>query len=134
MYWQKLAGRGMFVPTGKITACWTSHPHQRHKLVSERYGGGINKLRNHYKTKTPLRIRLSKEKTWDEAKVYSSYRSECALAEKPLKILIVGELAYIPEDKTHADNDIMGVSVFDLPEDSPVMQGTREALRKMQLI
>ena len=97
MYWQKLAGRGMFVPTGKITACWTSHPHQRHKLVSERYGGGINKLRNHYKTKTPLRIRLSKEKTWDEAKVYSSYRSECALAEKPMKILIVGELAYNPE-------------------------------------
>ena len=43
-------------------------------------------------------------------------------------------LTYIPEDKTHADNDIMGVSVFDLPEDSPVMLGTREALRKMQLI
>ena len=43
-------------------------------------------------------------------------------------------LAYIPEDRAHADNDIMGVSVFDLPEDSPVMEGTREALRKMQLI
>jgi CO dehydrogenase maturation factor len=43
-------------------------------------------------------------------------------------------LAYIPEDRAHADNDIMGVSVFDLPEDSPVMVGTREALRKMQLI
>ena len=43
-------------------------------------------------------------------------------------------LTYIPEDKTHAENDIMGVSVFDLPEDSPVMKGTREALRKMDLI
>jgi CO dehydrogenase maturation factor len=43
-------------------------------------------------------------------------------------------LAYIPDDRTHAENDIMGVSVFDLPEDSPVMVGTREALRKMQLI
>ena len=43
-------------------------------------------------------------------------------------------LAYIPDDRTHAENDIMGVSVFDLPEDSPVMLGTREALRKMQLI
>ena len=43
-------------------------------------------------------------------------------------------LAYIPDDRTHAENDIMGVSVFDLPEDSPVMMGTREALRKMQLI
>ena len=43
-------------------------------------------------------------------------------------------LTYIPEDKTHAENDIMGVSVFDLPEDSPVMKGTREALHKMDLI
>ncbi len=43
-------------------------------------------------------------------------------------------LAYIPNDKAHADNDIMGVSVFDLPADSPVMEGTREALKKMQLI
>ena len=43
-------------------------------------------------------------------------------------------LSYIPEDKTHADNDIMGISVFDLPADSPVMKGTREALQKMGLI
>ena len=43
-------------------------------------------------------------------------------------------LSYIPEDKAHADNDIMGVSVFDLPEDSPVMIGTRETLTKMKLI
>lgn len=43
-------------------------------------------------------------------------------------------LAYIPNDATHADNDIMGISVFDLPADSPVMIGTREALSKMQLI
>ena len=51
-----------------------------------------------------------------------------------IKIESAEVLAYIPEDKTHADNDIMGVSVFDLPEDSPVMQGTREALRKMDII
>ena len=51
-----------------------------------------------------------------------------------IKIESVEILAYIPEDRTHADNDIMGVSVFDLPEDSPVMKGTREALRKMDLI
>ena len=43
-------------------------------------------------------------------------------------------LAYIPDDSTHAENDIMGRSVFDLPEDSPVMQGTREALGKMGII
>ena len=51
-----------------------------------------------------------------------------------IKIESAEVLAYIPEDRTHAENDIMGVSVFDLPEDSPVMAGTREALRKMQLI
>ena len=43
-------------------------------------------------------------------------------------------LAYIPEDKAHADNDIMGISVFDLPADSPVMVGTREALTKTGII
>ena len=51
-----------------------------------------------------------------------------------IKIESAEVLAYIPDDRTHAENDIMGVSVFDLPEDSPVMVGTREALRKMQLI
>ena len=51
-----------------------------------------------------------------------------------IKIESAEILTYIPEDKTHADNDIMGVSVFDLPEDSPVMQGTREALRKLGVI
>ena len=51
-----------------------------------------------------------------------------------IKIESAPVLAYIPEDRTHADNDIMGVSVFDLPEDSPVMRGTREALRRMELI
>ena len=43
-------------------------------------------------------------------------------------------LAYIPDDPAHAENDIMGVSVFDLPEDSPVTVGTREALTKMDII
>ncbi len=51
-----------------------------------------------------------------------------------IKIESAEVLAYIPDDKAHSDNDIMGISVFDLPEDSPVMQGTREALRKMQII
>ena len=43
-------------------------------------------------------------------------------------------LAYIPDDRAHAENDIMGISVFDLPGDSPVMRGTREALEKMGII
>ena len=51
-----------------------------------------------------------------------------------LKIDAAEVLSYIPEDRAHADNDIMGLSVFDLPEDSPVMTGTRQALKKMEVI
>jgi hypothetical protein len=34
----------------------------------------------------------------------------------------------------HARNDIRGYSVFDLPEDAPVMEGAYEALEKMELL
>ncbi len=51
-----------------------------------------------------------------------------------LQIDCADVLAYIPEDDTLADNDIMGISVFDLPADSPVMKGAEEALTKMGLI
>lgn len=43
-------------------------------------------------------------------------------------------LAYIPDDREHADNDIKGLSIFDLPEDAPVIKGAREALSKMAII
>ncbi|MBQ8075775.1 MAG: AAA family ATPase [Oscillospiraceae bacterium] len=43
-------------------------------------------------------------------------------------------LSYIAADKTHAANDIQGLTVFDLPEDSPVMIGAKEALTKMELL
>ena len=43
-------------------------------------------------------------------------------------------LAVIAADSAHAANDIRGRTVFDLPEDSPVMQGAREALKKLDLL
>lgn len=43
-------------------------------------------------------------------------------------------LSYIVDDKEHADNDIKGLSIFDLPEDAPVMKGAREALQKTGII
>ena len=43
-------------------------------------------------------------------------------------------LSYIPADNAHAANDIQGLTVFDLPEDSPVMKGAREALTKMEIL
>ena len=43
-------------------------------------------------------------------------------------------LAVIPTDDAHAVNDIEGRSVFDLPADSPLMRGAREALQKLELL
>ena len=43
-------------------------------------------------------------------------------------------LSIIPSDSDHAANDIQGRSVFDLPENSPVMNGAREALKKLEVL
>lgn len=51
-----------------------------------------------------------------------------------IKISGVGILAFIADDKAHAVNDIQGLSVFGLPEDSPLMKGAAETLAKLDLI
>ena len=66
MFWERLANKGLFVPTNIISCYWTSHPHQRHSLVSEKYGGGLNKYRNYYKPRVPLKIKVSRNKFIDE--------------------------------------------------------------------
>jgi CO dehydrogenase maturation factor len=43
-------------------------------------------------------------------------------------------LAVISDDKAHATNDIKGLSVFDLPQDAPVMKGAAEALTKLDIL
>ena len=43
-------------------------------------------------------------------------------------------LTIIGADDSHASNDIRGCSVFELPEDSPIMKGAYEALKIMELI
>ena len=43
-------------------------------------------------------------------------------------------LAFIAADDTHAANDIQGKSVFELPQDSQVLYGVREALRKIEIL
>ena len=42
-------------------------------------------------------------------------------------------IAVIPPDPAHAENDIEGKSVFDLPDDSVILNGAREILRKMEI-
>jgi len=43
-------------------------------------------------------------------------------------------LAFIPADSEQAENDIQGKSAFELPENSPVLVGVREALRKIEVL
>lgn len=97
LFWSKLTDKGVFASSATITCYWTQHPFQRHKIISERYGGGLNKMRSHYQTKRPIKLRISKEKFWDEQAIYADFRKKCVPCEQPLKILIVGELAYNPE-------------------------------------
>lgn len=43
-------------------------------------------------------------------------------------------VAVIPPDPAHAENDIEGKSVFDLPDDAVILTGAREILQKMGLL
>lgn len=97
MFWYKLTDLGVFNMTNEISCFWTIHPAQRHRLISENYGGGLNKYRNHYQVKTPIKMKVSKYKFIDEEKFYANYREKQPLCEAPLKILLLGELAYNPE-------------------------------------
>src|SRR5690606_25943381 len=97
-FWQKLTYRGAFYPTKKITCYWSSHPHQRHKIMSEQYGGNLNYYRNYYGVRSPLKIKTSDYKFVDEAKLYEKFIGEKKQSiNNGLKILIVGELGYNPE-------------------------------------
>lgn len=96
-FWRKLTDKGIFVPTGQVTCEWTNHPDQRHKIIGEMYGGGLNKYRQYYDVQYPIRMRATNYKTIDEPKMYASYQKEFPLCKDFLKILIVGELAYNSE-------------------------------------
>lgn len=43
-------------------------------------------------------------------------------------------LAWIPDDRAMTLSDLMGRSVFSLPQDAAVLQGAREALTKLELL
>ncbi len=97
-FWQALTTKGAFYPTQKITSHWSSHPHQRHKIMAEKYGGNLNYYRNYYKVKTPLKIKVSDYKFVDESVIYENFIDKPVLKkQESLKILIVGELGYNPE-------------------------------------
>ena len=97
MYWVKLADKGRFSLTRQITAQWTIRPGQRHQIISETYGGGLNQYRSFYKVKTPIKMKISHFKFIDEQALYEPFMNKQRLKNRKLKILIVGELAYNPE-------------------------------------
>ena len=97
MFWYKLIGEGTFGMTNEVSCSWVSHPAQRHRFVSEKYGGGLNQYRNYYQVKSPVKMRVSEYKFIDEEKLYSNFREKQSSCESSLKIVLLGELAYNPE-------------------------------------
>ena len=98
MYWSKLHAHGAFAGTGLITARWTDHPLQRHKVIRE-HVGGINPYRRRYGVSQPLRYHTTRGSFTDEGPLYARLRDrpDSPPAPDPLTILIVGELAFNPE-------------------------------------
>lgn len=96
MFWHKLAGQGIFMPTLRITAKWTNHPWQRHKICEEDFGGNLYKYKDYYQVKEPIRIRMSRYRLLDEKGTYAPVAR--SIPGKPLmKILVIGALNYNPE-------------------------------------
>lgn len=51
-----------------------------------------------------------------------------------IKVPGVDILSFIPADKTFAANDIKGKSVMELPADSAMLAGAKEALTKIGIL
>jgi len=99
MFWAKLRAGGEFVGTGQISCEWVDHPRQRHKMIRESSGGGINVYRSRYEAPDPLRFHATGGNYIDEVAQYRRWRDrpDTPFAPDGLKILLVGELAYNPE-------------------------------------
>lgn len=99
MLWSALRRRGQFVGSKLVTGEWTDHPLQRHKLIRESLGGGVNVYRRRFRVSEPLRFHSSEGDLLDEVNLYRRFRTRPATApaEDGLRVLLVGELAYNPE-------------------------------------
>lgn len=95
LYWSQLGGPGSFAGTGTVSCEWVSHPAQRHKIMQEPLGG-INRFREYYRVRQPLRFHTSVGNATDEIGQYRHLRERppSKRGADGLKILLVGELAY----------------------------------------
>jgi len=96
-FWYKLIDKGLFLSINMVTCHFSKHPQQRHRLMSEAYGGHLNKYRLYYKVQTPLRAWVSERKFVDEVNLYKKFRKPFKPNDDGLKILLVGELSYNQE-------------------------------------
>ncbi len=95
MFWSQLR-HGTFVAVEHVLCEWVDHPRQRHKLIRETLGGGINPYRAYYNVQQPMHFHSSVGNDTDEIEQYRRFRErpDTSLAADGLKILLVGELAY----------------------------------------
>ena len=97
MFWDKLAVKGAFAATGKVSCEWVDHPQQRYKIIQEPIGG-INPYKLYYNVKHPLRFHTTMGNFIDEADYYQPFQEKRSDASfTGLKIVLVGELAYNAE-------------------------------------
>lgn len=96
-FWHKLIGKGTIAFCDTTTCQWSIHPFQRYKIIGEAYGGSINRYRNYYGVRKPIRMKISEHKFIDEVDIYKDFRKPTNFTDNGLKILIVGELSYNPE-------------------------------------
>lgn len=98
MFWDKLLDGALPEFTMKVTTEWVSHPSQRHKIISERWGGGINLYKQFYNIDRKLRYMSAFGGLIDENIEYMDFDHVSSRSDsQPLKILLVGELAFNAE-------------------------------------
>jgi hypothetical protein len=98
MFWNRLAQRGGFSGTGRVTCEWVSHPAQLHATLREPMGG-INAYRSRFGVAQPLRYHSTVGNYIDEVERLRPFRERprTPVRADGLRILLVGELAYNPE-------------------------------------
>ncbi len=97
MYWRKIAGKGMFLPTSETSCEWSNHSKQRHKIINKNLGGGLSTYREHYQVKVPVLFYSTSGERFNEKEYYAPFRQKVQPSKTGLKILLVGELSYNPE-------------------------------------
>ena len=97
LFLHKLAGK---VVEAKHKTCeWTEHPEQMSKIINEKFGGGLYRYKLFYNVFEPLLFQSSYGNLINEKELYKGFQAKIGRSseDRPLKILIVGELAFNPE-------------------------------------